>query len=128
MGESVVTHLDVQHRERRNESGRELFVADLLVPTDLLYFQGHFEGDPILPGVVQLDGAVLPLVEEAWPELEGSLRRVMRLKFIAPIRPGDGIQVHLERRDDPNRVTFRIDRQETTCTRGTLCFEPGSST
>ena len=127
MDEPGARHLEVLRRERRTDEERDVFEGEIHVPEDLVYFRGHFEGDPILPGVVQLDGAVLPLVEEAWPELAGALRRVMRLKFIAPIRPGDGILVRLERRGDLRRVIFRIDLGETTATRGILSFEKESS-
>ncbi|WP_211468235.1 AMP-binding protein, partial [Collimonas silvisoli] len=33
-------------------------LLELTVPADLLYFNGHFDGAPILPGVVQLDWAI----------------------------------------------------------------------
>lgn len=123
MGEPGTRHLLVQSRELRTEGQQELFEAEVYVPADLVFFQGHFEGDPILPGVVQLDLAVLDLVEEAWPELEGALRGVLRLKFVAPLRPDDRIRVVL-RRAEPGRVVFRIERGGRVCTSGILAFAP----
>lgn len=100
----------------------------LRVPEDLMYFRGHFEGDPILAGVVQLDSAVLAEVEVAWPELEGRLRRVSRLKFVAPVRPGDDLLVRLSRSRALGRVDFSIERRGVPCTSGTLTFDEPAGT
>ena len=43
--------------------GAGVRVLSFLVPPDLLYFRGHFDGDPVLPAVVQLDGLVLRQIE-----------------------------------------------------------------
>ncbi len=124
MDDEAPRTLAVTRRRRRTEGPREVFEVDLEVPPNLFYFSGHFDGDPILPGVVQLDGAVLALAEEAWPELAGALRRINRLKFIAPLRPGDAITVRLDRGPEPGRVAFTIERAGAVCTSGLLGFDP----
>ncbi len=87
------------------------------VPEDLRYFEGHFEGDPIVPGIAQL----LPLVWEparrAWPELPAP-RAITRLKFLDALRPGQAITVTLER--EAGGVSFELRRGDTVCTRGKL--------
>lgn len=95
-------------------------VIDLRVPEDLFYFQGHFDGDPVLPGVVQID-EVLTQVERVWPEL-GRLERARRVKFIRIIRPGTKLLLTLTRRADPAQVAFRIDSAGEACSSGILVF------
>lgn len=89
------------------------------VPADLLYFQGHFPGAPILPAIAQLLTLVLDRVHFHWPDL-GQPRRVARLKFMRAIDPGDEIEVHLERAGA--EVRFTLLRQAADCTRGSLAF------
>lgn len=118
-------HLKVLGATRVELDGRERWEVELEVPPDLLYFLGHFDGDPVLPGVVQLDDAVLTQVERAWPDL-GRLERARRLKFVRPIRPGGVVRLALERRSDPGQVGFHIESGGETCTSGILIFRfPG---
>ena len=44
------------------------------VPPELFAFQGHFPGDPVLPGIAQLLILVLDRVHVLWPEF-GQPRR-----------------------------------------------------
>jgi 3-hydroxymyristoyl/3-hydroxydecanoyl-(acyl carrier protein) dehydratase len=98
---------------------------DVEVPADLVYFQGHFDGEPILAGVVQLDLLVLRTVAAVWPELE-RLRRITRLRFSVPIRPGDQLEMRLAR-PAAARVDFELRRGETRCSAGTLHFAAGGA-
>jgi 3-hydroxymyristoyl/3-hydroxydecanoyl-(acyl carrier protein) dehydratase len=45
-------------RMREVEAAPGRVVLELTVPADLLYFDGHFDCAPILPGVVQVDWAI----------------------------------------------------------------------
>lgn len=56
-------------------------------------FQGHFPGDPVLPGVVQVDWA-LRMAEARLGPL-GPFLGLDRVKFLAPIRPGDTVELRL---------------------------------
>jgi 3-hydroxymyristoyl/3-hydroxydecanoyl-(acyl carrier protein) dehydratase len=114
--------LTVLRRERRTARGRDEREVEILVPASLEYFRGHFEGDPLLPGVAQLTMAVLTHVEEAWPDLAGKLRHVSKLKFARPIRPDDIVLVHMERQRGGGQVVFHIDRGDERCTKGVLGF------
>ena len=91
----------------------------VLVPADLLYFQGHFPGAPILPAIAQLLTLVVDRIHFVWPDL-GQPRRVARLKFMRAIDPGDEIEVQLERAGA--EVRFTLLRGATDCTRGALAF------
>jgi 3-hydroxymyristoyl/3-hydroxydecanoyl-(acyl carrier protein) dehydratase len=94
-------------------------VAHARVPSDLRYLEGHFPGNPIVPGVAQLVPLVYELARRAWPDLP-SPTALKRLKFLEAIRPGDALQVHLEREGD--RLRFEVRRGDTPCSHGTLVF------
>lgn len=94
------------------------------VPADLLYFEGHFEGRPMLPGVAE----VLLLVDRRARELFeglGPARRLVRMKFEAVIHPRDVLDVHLEKSataEGETRIELRIARGETRCASGAIVY------
>src|SRR4029079_8653882 len=66
-----------------------------------LYFQGHFPGHPIMPGVLQLEGiaqvAGILMLKQA--ENQGKLAYFMSaesVKWRRPVRPGDTIMIDVE--------------------------------
>ena len=95
------------------------------IPIDARAFRGHFAGEPVLPGIVQLDTLVLGAVRALWPEL-GHPRRITKLKFHRPVRPGDDLVVQVERVDA--RVAFSLVRRDAVCTNGVLFFGPALAT
>ena len=99
----------------------ERAVFDVLVPRDLAYFEGHFDGAPILAAVVQLEELVVAPARALWPALHG-VRQYRKLRFRSPVRPGDELVVRL-RRLAPGEVTFQIARGPEVCSLGTLCFD-----
>jgi len=75
----------------------------LALAPDLEAFRGHFPGDPLLPGVVQVDWAVR-LGEAAFGPL-GAFRGLGPLKFLAPIRPLEALELTLAA--EPGRLRFQ---------------------
>ncbi len=64
------------------------------------FFQGHFPGDPIMPGVLMIEAlaqsAGALVVASLGPEARGSLVYFMsieRSKFRRPVRPGDQLKL-----------------------------------
>jgi uncharacterized membrane protein len=94
---------------------------DVHVPANLAYFQGHFHGDAILPGVVQVEVLVARQVATTWPEL-ARICRVTRLRFKRPIRPGDDLVLQIHR-PERERVDFDVRCGAEPCSSGTLHFE-----
>lgn len=84
-------------------------------------FQGHFPGDPVLPGVVQVDWAIR-LAGEALGPL-GAFQGLDRVKFLRPLRPGDTGVVRLAPAG-PGRVGFRYELEGGLASSGTLVFAP----
>jgi uncharacterized membrane protein/predicted hotdog family 3-hydroxylacyl-ACP dehydratase len=65
----------------------------LEVPTGLAYWPGHFPGEPMLPGVIQVDWALRQI--EAWRGARPRLVALEGLKFKRPVRPGDTLVLEL---------------------------------
>ena len=70
-----------------------------------LFFQGHFPGNPIMPGVLQIEamaqtaGCIVMAAEGGY---EANKRSVLFMsidgvKFRKPVRPGDQLKMHLEK-------------------------------
>ena len=69
------------------------------------FFQGHFPGNPVMPGVLQIEamaqtaGAV---VVSAHEDYENQKRNVLFMsidgvKFRKPVKPGDQLKMHVEK-------------------------------
>ncbi len=65
--------------------------AEFVFPAGFLGFQGHFPGNPIVPGVAQIMAVLLTAQSETGPL---RLREVVRSKFVRMIRPGERLRVH----------------------------------
>lgn len=65
------------------------------------FFQGHFPGDPIMPGVLQLEamaqtGGVLVLSNKDEPDQYGTyFLKIEECKFKQPVRPGDTMVIKM---------------------------------
>jgi 3-hydroxymyristoyl/3-hydroxydecanoyl-(acyl carrier protein) dehydratase len=69
-------------------------------------FTGHFEGQPILPGV-----AHLVIVRHALRAMDGAaatLRALPSVRFRHPVRPGDVLDVSVTRPDAVGECRFEV--------------------
>ncbi len=79
---------------------RELDVAKvdqegrITIPPEYVFFRGHFDGMPMLPGITQITEIVLPLARRRHPEL-GPLVAMRRVRFRRPVFPGDTLDVEV---------------------------------
>lgn len=76
------------------------------VPRNSGFVRGHFEGDPILPGVVQLKHIALREARRRFPEL-GPVARVTRVKFKRIVQPGEELTLTIERKS-AHQVQFAM--------------------
>jgi 3-hydroxyacyl-[acyl-carrier-protein] dehydratase len=83
------------------------------VPADAPWFEGHFPGAPVLPGVVQIG-----LVQEAASRRDARPRRIeaiLRLRLRAPVGPGDELRLRLRGAD---HIRFEIRRDHQLVAKG----------
>ncbi len=69
------------------------------------FFQGHFPGAPVMPGVLMIEAmaqtAGILVIETLGPEMEGKLVYFMSVegaRFRKPVRPGDRMHIRVEKR------------------------------
>jgi 3-hydroxyacyl-[acyl-carrier-protein] dehydratase len=75
------------------------------------FFQGHFPGAPVMPGVLIIEAmaqtAAALVVHSAGKELEGKLVYFMAIeggKFRKPVVPGDQLFIHVKRLQNRRNV------------------------
>jgi predicted LPLAT superfamily acyltransferase len=72
-----------------------LAAAERFFPSDHPAAQGHFPGDPIIPGAVLLGEAVSAIAAQTGGQ--GPVLHVRSVKFLRPTRPGDRVTVDYSR-------------------------------
>ena len=95
------------------------YVADLTFDRDAAYFQGHFPGFPVLPGVVQLGTA--HRLAEAFIGHARTVRTVKKVKFSHVIQPGETVHFSLTKKT-ADEIAFDYRKGDVPCTSGVLCF------
>lgn len=106
---------------RELERGTHAVRLELAVPPDLLYFDGHFAGAPILPGVVQLDWAIA--YGRRYFALPPHFRGVAALKFQHVIQPGDTVQLELLHDAAKGTLNFRYQSSDRQHASGRVLFD-----
>ncbi|WP_174875451.1 beta-hydroxyacyl-ACP dehydratase [Vogesella oryzae] len=76
------------------------------IASDHPAYAGHFPGNPVLPGVVLLDHAMLAIEAATGLQLAG----LALAKFHSPVSPGQALQLAF--RHDAALVAFTISHQE----------------
>ncbi len=97
--------------------GDQAVELDLAVPASLHWFQGHFPGFAILPGVVQLHWAVAHARRHLGVTAQPTSAQV---KFRRPIRPDDLLTLSLALAR--GRLAFSYRRDGEACSSGTLAL------
>ncbi len=90
-------------RELEIDAGRILL--EVTAPADLLYFQGHFDVAPILPGVAQVEWAIQ--FGRRYFALPANFRGINALKFQHVIRPEMPAQLELVHDAQKGSLNFR---------------------
>jgi acyl-CoA synthetase (AMP-forming)/AMP-acid ligase II/3-hydroxymyristoyl/3-hydroxydecanoyl-(acyl carrier protein) dehydratase len=123
-GEPIVWTLEPESARRDADGGgRERLVLELVAPGNLGWFDGHFPGHPVLPGVVQLQLLVASRARSEWPAL-GPVRRLLRLKFKQVITPGARIILALVHERPAHTVHFELSVAGASCASGSVVFDP----
>lgn len=91
--------------EIRNVDG--MITAQVEVPADAVWFDGHFPGEPILPGVAQL-AMVVHILGEAQDKTLAA-NNVRRVRFKQAIKPAERITVEITPKENkPLSCGFRL--------------------
>jgi acyl-coenzyme A synthetase/AMP-(fatty) acid ligase len=108
--------------ETRGASG---LARELAVPEELAYLDGHFEGFPVVPGVVQVGW----VMEAAEAVLGAPLRlaAVENLKFRELLLPGQRFRLEVEWDTPPEALRFRLAAGERVFSTGRLRLRLGGS-
>jgi beta-hydroxyacyl-ACP dehydratase FabZ len=84
------------------EEGNQKIVGLKNVSINEPFFQGHFPGDPIMPGVLIVEGmaqcgGILVLQQrEDRDEISPYFAAIDKVKFKRPVRPGDQLRYEIE--------------------------------
>ena len=109
--------------ERREESEIR---ADIQVPATSPWFDGHFPGEPVLPGLAQIS-MVFDVIREA---SDGELRvlSVSRVRFKRIVRPEDRLEViATPLKKEANAFSFRIQIQDDLVCSGVMRLQRKNS-
>lgn len=107
--------------ERARDGGREALTLRFVIPATLRYFEGHFPGVPLLPGVVQIGWAIeLARQHLAEPTLTG-FRSLSAVKFTRVIQPGARVSLLLTH-ESPAQIAFEYRADGVLCSTGRVSF------
>ena len=99
-------------------------VIDFVVSEQDACVQGHFPGAPVVPGAYLLARIDLAL-RAALPEHH--LAGFKKLKFLAPLLPGENARLHIDLSASP-KVTIRIVHGEINVMQATAVLDaPGAT-
>jgi 3-hydroxyacyl-[acyl-carrier-protein] dehydratase len=87
--------------------------------------EGHFPGNPIIPGAVLLREIVAAIMGEKQPDDAAGRMEIRSAKFHQPVRPGDTVTVAwTEREDGEVRFSCSVNGADRPAVTGTLRLAP----
>jgi 3-hydroxymyristoyl/3-hydroxydecanoyl-(acyl carrier protein) dehydratase len=92
----------------------------LRIPPDLVYFDGHFDEVPVLPGVTQIDWAIR--YGREYLHVEGAFVGLEAIKFHQLIHPGATVRLRLDWRVAAASLRFAIDSDAGRHASGRVVF------
>jgi len=106
-----------------HSAGENEIEASCFVPVDSPWFEGHFPGEPILPGI-----AIVHTVEQAiLKDIQKNNERVVldelrRIRFVQPVRPGEELKITVLREDTGGEIlfSFKVINKENIVSSGLI--------
>ncbi len=134
-GKTTVQSLDLLFAEsslthsarvvERAQAGEREFELELEVPDDLCFLRGHFDGFPVVPGVVQLQWVIEWAAE--WLGEKPHVHSVEALKFKQLLVGGMRFRLRLERTNDNRKLRFKLWNERGEFSSGRLLLEHGGA-
>lgn len=98
-------------------------IAEVTIASDSAWFSGHFPGQPVLPGIAQLE-MVFDLIRQH-EKRPLRIAEVSRVRFKRAILPEDRVTiVATPRPGKSDAYTFRLEKADGLVTTGTLTVAP----
>ncbi|MDH3265491.1 MAG: hypothetical protein OEM25_00875 [Gammaproteobacteria bacterium] len=94
---------------------------DITAPDELFFFQGHFPGQPILPGVVQVHWAIE--LARNYLGLKPTFTGIEALKFHNVIKPRTKLRLTLEKSEQTGKLHFSFVSEMGMHSQGRILFE-----
>jgi 3-hydroxymyristoyl/3-hydroxydecanoyl-(acyl carrier protein) dehydratase len=110
---------------RELEADARRVLLEVTSPANLLYFQGHFDAAPILPGVAQVEWAIQ--LGRRYFALPAVFRGINALKFQHVIRPQMPVQLELVHDTQKNSLNFRYLSEAGQHASGRIQFGHGGA-
>lgn len=110
---------EVSHQREGTDN---LLTANIHVPKESSWFDGHFPGNPVLPGVAQLS-MIFYVIQNAFTE-PVKVTSIGRVRFKQMILPDDGLNVIVESSQlYQGTYTFRITRNDELVCSGNMTVD-----
>ncbi|WP_340149192.1 hypothetical protein [uncultured Sneathiella sp.] len=94
----------------------DIVELELVARANLFQFQGHFPGEPVLPGVAQIDWAAR--LARRYFGIEGAFEKMGQIKFAKLILPERALRLRLEWQREKGRVSFLFSDNGELCSSG----------
>jgi acyl-CoA synthetase (AMP-forming)/AMP-acid ligase II len=90
------------------------------IPPQLIYFDGHMEGRPILPGIVQVHWA--EAFARRWLPVAGRFECLEKVKFQKVILPHYDVWISLDYDPSSRKLNFCFESERGVHSSGRICF------
>jgi 3-hydroxyacyl-[acyl-carrier-protein] dehydratase len=92
--------LSFQHGPDPKKYGGRKVVARKNVTINEPYFEGHFPGNPVMPGVLQVEAmaqaGAIACAPEQLDKIDVLIAKIKEARFKRPVVPGDVLEIHAE--------------------------------
>ncbi len=92
--------------EEIKQISEDEFVVNLLITPECDFFKGHFENQPVLPGVGQIDFAI-KMASECFKISKLEFRNMPQAKFKKVIAANDDLELHLKKKAGTMSFEYR---------------------
>jgi 3-hydroxyacyl-[acyl-carrier-protein] dehydratase len=93
------------------------------VPTDSLWFSGHFPGEPILPGIALIYMVEQAIIQDALAKGEHVLCHALkRVRFTHLVRPGETLSLSISSEEANEEIlfSFKVSNEENIVCSGAI--------